>query len=104
LPGITSAETIIVALQEIDYDVISVRHMTTKGPTSEGGVIHTSLPLFIVNLTKNQKAPEIFKLTTLCDIAMKAKLLTFNVQSAHIGTMIDSSVVTKVHIFMHSGI
>jgi hypothetical protein len=29
------------ALQEIDYDVISVKQMTTKRPTPEGGVSDT---------------------------------------------------------------
>jgi hypothetical protein len=40
LPGSTSAEDITVAHQEIDYKVISVKHMNAKHPTAEGGV-HT---------------------------------------------------------------
>jgi hypothetical protein len=44
LPGNTSEEDIAVALQEMDYDVISVKQMTAKRPTPEGGVTHTSLP------------------------------------------------------------
>jgi hypothetical protein len=45
-----------VSLQGIDYDVMNV-------PTPKGGVIHTALPLFLVTLARNQKVPEIFKLT-----------------------------------------
>jgi hypothetical protein len=40
LPGIISAEDITVALQEIDYYVISVKQMTTKRPSPEGGDTH----------------------------------------------------------------
>jgi hypothetical protein len=54
LSGITSAEDITVALQETDYDVISVKQMTAKRPTPERGVTHTS-PLFLVTLARNQK-------------------------------------------------
>jgi hypothetical protein len=53
LPGNTSAEGITVALQERDYDVISVKQMTAKCPTPEGGITHTSLPLFLVTLVRN---------------------------------------------------
>jgi hypothetical protein len=70
LPGNTSAEDITVALQEMD-DVISVKQMTAKHPNPERGVTHTSLPLYLVTLVTNQKAPEIFKLPTLCNIVIK---------------------------------
>jgi hypothetical protein len=90
-PGNISAVDITVALQKIDYNIISVKQMTAKSPTPEGGVslslslshthththararaharthTHTSLPLFLVMPARNQKAPEIFKLTTLCN-------------------------------------
>jgi hypothetical protein len=44
LPGNISVNDITVALQEIAYDVISVRQMTAKRPTPEGGRCHTHLP------------------------------------------------------------
>jgi hypothetical protein len=70
----TSADDIIVALQEIDYDVISIKQTTAERPTPEGGgVTHTSLTLFLVTLARNQKAPEIFKLTILCNIVIKVE-------------------------------
>jgi hypothetical protein len=73
LPGNISAEDITVAIQEIDYDVISVKQMTAKRPTTEGGVSNTPPLLFLVTLVKNQKVPEIFKLTTLGNIVMKVE-------------------------------
>jgi hypothetical protein len=68
-----SAEDIIVALQEIDYNAVSVTQMTAKYSTMKGGVSHTSLSIFLVTLTRNQKPPEIFKLTTLCNIVIKVE-------------------------------
>jgi hypothetical protein len=55
LPGNISAEDIPVALQETDYDSISVKQMTANHPTPEGGVTHTSLPLFLVTLERNKR-------------------------------------------------
>jgi hypothetical protein len=76
LLGNISAEDTTVALQEIDYNAISAKQMTTKRFTSEGGVTHTSLPLFLDMLARNKKAPEIFKLTTFCNIVMKVEAYT----------------------------
>jgi hypothetical protein len=45
LSGNTSAEAINVVLQEIGYYVISVKQMTAKSPTPEGGRGHIHLPL-----------------------------------------------------------
>jgi hypothetical protein len=72
LPGNTSAEDITVALKMIDYDVISVKQMTTKRPTSEAAVTHTSLFLFLVMLARKQKALGILKLTKLRNIKVEA--------------------------------
>jgi hypothetical protein len=44
LPGSASAEDITAALQEIDY-VFSVKRITTKRPTPEGGVTHLLPPV-----------------------------------------------------------
>jgi hypothetical protein len=64
-PGNCFSEHITVALQKLVYDVISVKQMTTKCPTPEGGVIHISFPFFLLTLARNPKAQEIFKLTSL---------------------------------------
>jgi hypothetical protein len=73
LPGNISAEDTTVAIHGITYDVISVKQVIAKRPTTEGGVSNTSLLLFLVTLAKNQKVPEIFKLTTLCNIVIKVE-------------------------------
>jgi hypothetical protein len=54
----------------IYYDVNSVKQMTAKPSTPKGGVTHTSLPFFPVNLARNQTDPEMFKLITLCNITI----------------------------------
>jgi hypothetical protein len=53
LPGNNPAENIIVALQQTDYHVVSVKQMTAKRTIPEGGVTHTYLPLFLVILARN---------------------------------------------------
>jgi hypothetical protein len=72
LPGNISAEDVAVTLHEADYDII-VKHTTAKRPTPEGEVTHISVPFFLVTLAWNQKTPEIFKLTGLCNIVMKVE-------------------------------
>jgi hypothetical protein len=47
--------------------------MTAKRSTPERGFTHSALPLFIITLARNQKALDIFKLTTLCNIVIKAE-------------------------------
>jgi hypothetical protein len=51
--------------------------MTAKRPTPEGEVTHThTSPPLPSYSTKESKAPEIFKLTTLCNIVIKAPAYT----------------------------
>jgi hypothetical protein len=45
LPNNTSSEDIRVALQELGYEVISVKQMTAKHPSPLGGVTHIHSPL-----------------------------------------------------------
>jgi hypothetical protein len=71
LPSNTSSEDITVALQELGYEVISVRQMSAKHPFPEGGVTHIS-SLFLITLVRSQKS-HIFKLTNLCNITVKAE-------------------------------
>jgi hypothetical protein len=44
LPNNTSSEDITVALQELGYEVISVKQMTAKRPSPEGGVTPDPFP------------------------------------------------------------
>jgi hypothetical protein len=54
-----------VALQELGYEVISVKLMTAKLPSPEGGDNLVTLPLFLVTLVRNQKSLEIFQISNL---------------------------------------
>jgi hypothetical protein len=67
----TSSEDITVDLQELGYEVYSVKQMTAKRPSPEGGVTLVSLPLFLITLVRNQKSPDIFKISSLCNIIAK---------------------------------
>jgi hypothetical protein len=60
-----------VALQELGYEVISVKQMTAKRPSPEGEVTLVSLPLFFITLVRNQKSLDIFKISSLCHIIVK---------------------------------
>jgi hypothetical protein len=74
LPSNTSSEDITVALQELEYEVISVKQMTAKRPTPAGGVSLVSLPLFLITLVRNQKSQEIFKLANLSNIIVRVEV------------------------------
>jgi hypothetical protein len=69
----SSSEDITVALQELDYEVISVKQMTAKRPSPEGGVTLVSLPLFFNTLVRNRKSLDIFKISSFCKIIVKVE-------------------------------
>jgi hypothetical protein len=71
LPNNTSCEDIRVALQELGYEVISVKQMTAKRPSPEGEVTLVSLPLFLITLVRNHTSLDIFKISSLCNIIVK---------------------------------
>jgi hypothetical protein len=73
LPTNTSSEGITLALQELGYEVISVKQMTAKRPSPEGGATCISLPLFLVTLARSEKSQDIFKITSLCNIIVKVE-------------------------------
>jgi hypothetical protein len=56
LPTNTSSEDITVALQELGYEVISFKQMTSKRPSPEGGATCISRALFLVTLARSQKS------------------------------------------------
>jgi acyl-CoA synthetase (NDP forming) len=73
LPNNTSSEDITVALQELGYEVISVKQITAKRPSPENGVTLVPLPLFLFTLVRNQKSLDIFKASSLCNIIVKVE-------------------------------
>jgi hypothetical protein len=73
LPNHTSSEDITVALQELGYEVISVKKMTEKRPSSEGEVTLVSFPLFLITLVRNQKSLYILKISSRSNIIVKVQ-------------------------------
>jgi hypothetical protein len=71
LPGNTPAEEIYEGLLELGFDIISVKQISTTR-RSQGS--STSLPLFLITLPKSEISQEIYKLTSLCYIAIKIEL------------------------------
>jgi hypothetical protein len=49
------------------------KKITAKYPTPDKWITRISLPLFLVTLARSQQAPEIFKLTPLCNIIKKVE-------------------------------
>jgi hypothetical protein len=62
-----------VALQELGYEVISVKQMTAKHSSPEGEVTLVSLPLFLITLVRNHKSLDILKISSLCTIIVKVE-------------------------------
>jgi hypothetical protein len=73
LPNNNSSEDITVALQEMAYEVISVKQITAKHPSPEGEVTIVSLPLFLITVVRNQKSLDIFKISSICNIIVKVE-------------------------------
>jgi hypothetical protein len=72
-PNNTWSEDIRVALQELGYEVISVKQMTAKRLSPEGEVTLVSLPLFLVTLVRNKQSLIIFKISRLCNKIVKVE-------------------------------
>jgi hypothetical protein len=71
LSGNTQAEEIYEGFMELGSDIISIKQMSTTCRSQ--GSASTSLPLFIITLPRPEKSHEIFKLTSLCYIAIKVE-------------------------------
>jgi len=68
LPGNTPAEDIVKELQSIGFDVISVRQLISRNTQAP-----INLPLFLVTLPRNDKAQEIFQLSSLNHVIIKVE-------------------------------
>jgi hypothetical protein len=76
LPSLTPTEEIYEVLEELGFDIISVKQMTSnRRRLHESGTNPTnhSLPLFLITLPRNEKSQQIFKLTGLCHISTKVE-------------------------------
>jgi hypothetical protein len=72
LPINTPAEDISDGLVDVGFDVITVKQMTTTRRSTTGQST-VNLPLFLITLPRTPKSQEIFKLTSLCYIAVKVE-------------------------------
>jgi len=73
LPGDTPAKDISDELLTLGFTAISARHMTATRPKSEGDLAAYNIPVFLVTLTRNKKASEIFKLTNLGHVIVRVE-------------------------------
>jgi hypothetical protein len=69
LPASASIEDISDGLN-FGFDVISVKQMSTTHRSSAEGTTTVNIPLFIITLPRKSKSHEIFKLMSLCHIAV----------------------------------
>jgi hypothetical protein len=74
LPPHTPAEDISNSLEDLGFNVINVRQLTTSRRTPNGQTHVETLPLFLVTLTRKAKSQDIFKLNCLNHIIMKIEL------------------------------
>jgi hypothetical protein len=68
----TPAADVFNGLVDLGYDVLSVKQMVTTR-SSEGERVRVNLPLFLITLLRNTKSQEIFRLNTLCHVAIKVE-------------------------------
>jgi hypothetical protein len=73
LPPDTPVEDISNSLEDLGFNIISVRQLTTNRREPNGQTHLENLPLFLVTLTRNVKSQEIFKLNSLNHIIIKAE-------------------------------
>jgi hypothetical protein len=73
LPMNTPAEDVSDGLVDEGFDVIRVKQMTTTRRSTTGPT-NVNLPLFLITLPRTPKSQDIFKLTSLCYIAVKVEV------------------------------
>jgi hypothetical protein len=73
LPHNTPTEDTSDGLVSLGFDVVSVKQMTAtrRSPPEESKIIN--LPLFLVTLPRRAKSKEIFRLSSLCHIAIRVE-------------------------------
>jgi hypothetical protein len=73
LPHNTPMEEISDRLVSLSFDVVSVKQMTAthRSPPKKSKIIN--LPLFLVTLLRTAKSQEIFRLSSLCHIAIRVE-------------------------------
>jgi hypothetical protein len=73
LPLNTPAEDISDGLVNLGFDIISVKQMSTTRRSSADGPNNINLPLFLITLPRTPKSQDIFKIRSICYIAVKVE-------------------------------
>jgi hypothetical protein len=73
LPHNATAEDISDGLVSFGFDVISVKQMTATRASPPEGSKTINLPLFLITLLRTAKSQEIFRLPSLCHIAIRVE-------------------------------
>jgi hypothetical protein len=73
LPMNTPDEDISEGLMELDFDIISVKQITSNRRSQSEETPTKNLPLFLITLPRKAKSQEIFRLTALCHTAISVE-------------------------------
>jgi hypothetical protein len=73
LPPNTPAKDISEELENLGFEVISVKQMTTTRRSPSDETTTWNLPLFLITLPRTAKLQDIFKLPCLCHISIKVE-------------------------------
>jgi hypothetical protein len=73
LPPNTPAKDISEELENLGFDVVSVKQMTTTRRSPSDETTTRNLPLFLITLPRTAKPQDIFKLPSLCHISIKVE-------------------------------
>jgi hypothetical protein len=73
LPFTTPAENISDGLVDTGFDIISIKQMSATHQSPAEGTSTVNLPLFLITLLRTSKTQEIFRLRSICHIAIRAE-------------------------------
>jgi hypothetical protein len=73
LPVSAAAEDYSDGLVNLGFDVISVKQMSTTRRSPAEGTTTVNIPLCLITLPRASKSQEIFKLTSLCHVAIRVE-------------------------------
>jgi hypothetical protein len=73
LPLNTPEQDISDGLMDLGFDIISVKKISTTRRSPPEGTLSKNIPLFLNTLPRTAKCQEIFRLTALCHIELRAE-------------------------------
>jgi hypothetical protein len=69
----TPEQEISDGLEDLGFDIISVKQMSNTRRSTSEGTLSKNLPLFLISLPRTAKSQKIFRLTDLCHIAIRVE-------------------------------